>query len=650
MNHRAYSLLEIKGVQEDSRIITGIATTPAPDRVGDVVEPLGVSFKNPMPLLWHHDSRHPVGKVWFDKPTKDGIGFKAQLPHIAEPGALKDRVDTAWGEIKYDLLRGVSIGFRDLEFSRIDTGLRFIKTEVLELSLVSIPANVQATIDTIKSIDAAQRAAPGHATLDGTEGIHLRRRHGIALINAVNGREATTMKRTIAEQISAFEGTRQAKAARMKELMDLAADAGETLSAEASQEYDGLELELKELDAHLVRLRNHEELNKRAVVPAAGQDEHQAASSRGAGGGVRVEVRGRNLPEGIAFTRFVIAKAIGARDMRNPADVAKERWPDMPELEIMLKAPVAVGTTADSVWAGPLAPIMQSASEFVAYLWPRTIIGRIPGLTRVPFRTKVPRQTAVAAVNWVGEGKPKPLGAGAFDTIDLPNYKIAGIVVLTEELIRFSNPSAEALTRDMLANGIVKLMDRDFIDPDKALVANVSPASITNGVTPVIASGTNYAAFVTDLKKIMANFDAATIEGGFVAVMRTGLARSMSLMLNPLGQPQFGDLSEEGGTLQKIPVITSTNVPLSDVSPALGSPISIFRAADIFLADDGGVSIDISREASVEMESAPAAPTAGTIMVSLWQQNMVGIRAERACAWLRARAGSVQVIENANYG
>jgi HK97 family phage prohead protease len=162
MMHRAYSLLEVKQVNEDQRVITGVATTPTPDRVGDIVEPLGVKFKNPLPLLWQHRSDQPVGTVKFDKPTKDGITFTAQLPQIADAGPLKDRVDTAWGEVKAGLVRGVSIGFRDMEYSRIENGgLRFIETEVLELSLVTIPANADATIQTVKSYDSEVLAATG---------------------------------------------------------------------------------------------------------------------------------------------------------------------------------------------------------------------------------------------------------------------------------------------------------------------------------------------------------------------------------------------------------------------------------------------------------------------------------------------------------
>jgi hypothetical protein len=42
--NRAYSILTVKAVEEDQRIIRGMATTPSPDRVGDIVEPLGVKF------------------------------------------------------------------------------------------------------------------------------------------------------------------------------------------------------------------------------------------------------------------------------------------------------------------------------------------------------------------------------------------------------------------------------------------------------------------------------------------------------------------------------------------------------------------------------------------------------------------------------
>lgn len=154
----AYSLLEVKALNEEKREITGVATTPEPDRVGDIVEPLGVKFKNPLPLLWQHDHEKPVGTVKFEKPTKDGIRFVATLPAIAEEGKLKEMVDLAWQAVKAKLVRGVSIGFRPLEYSHLDSGgIRFTESEIYELSLVSVPCNASASIETIKSIATRNR-------------------------------------------------------------------------------------------------------------------------------------------------------------------------------------------------------------------------------------------------------------------------------------------------------------------------------------------------------------------------------------------------------------------------------------------------------------------------------------------------------------
>lgn len=159
MENRAYSLLHVKSVDNDKRIITGIATTPTPDRVGDIVEPLGVKFKNPMPLLWQHRHDSPVGKVKFDKPTAKGITFTAEIAKTDEPGTLKDRLDEAWQSVQLGLVSAVSIGFRALKYDVMsEGGLRFKESEVFELSLVTIPANSQAIIAAVKSLDVGTSA------------------------------------------------------------------------------------------------------------------------------------------------------------------------------------------------------------------------------------------------------------------------------------------------------------------------------------------------------------------------------------------------------------------------------------------------------------------------------------------------------------
>jgi hypothetical protein len=55
--------LEIKSFDEGSHVLRGMATTPGPDRVGDVVEPMGAKFAAEIPLFLYHDSRMQVGTV-----------------------------------------------------------------------------------------------------------------------------------------------------------------------------------------------------------------------------------------------------------------------------------------------------------------------------------------------------------------------------------------------------------------------------------------------------------------------------------------------------------------------------------------------------------------------------------------------------------
>jgi HK97 family phage prohead protease len=180
---RAYSLFEVKAMNDDRRELEGIATTPTPDRMGDIVEPKGAVFNLPIPLVWQHDAGKPVGEVYSAKVTNNGISVKARIVKVDEPGTLKERLDEVWQTIKHKLVKGFSIGFSPLESAQIkDTfSYRFTSWEWLELSLVTIPANSEATIQVVKSIDSELRAASdqrrGIVRLESEDIRRVRRSH-----------------------------------------------------------------------------------------------------------------------------------------------------------------------------------------------------------------------------------------------------------------------------------------------------------------------------------------------------------------------------------------------------------------------------------------------------------------------------------------
>lgn len=656
---RAWAQLVVKAVDVEGRTITGVATTPATDRVGDIVEPLGIKFKNPLPLLLFHDHTRPVGTVKFDRPTASGVTFTAQLvdPENVTSASLKERVAEAWDSLKAKLIRGVSIGFRPMpdgvELIRDKdgnySGLKFTKTEVLELSLVTVPANAEATIQTIKSIDAPHLAAFGEAAASvvarsGVSGLPV-----VALKDARNA-----MKKTIVEQIAGYVATRQAKADRQAEIMDKSAESGLTLDEAETQEYDGLKAEVASIDAHLDRLKDLEETQKKSLAPVAGSTAAAAAASRGGAAMPVIQVKDNLLP-GQEYVRMVICKAAAFVEAQkgnfvSAEAIAKHRYPDNQRIHAVLKAAVPAGTTTDAVFAGPLVYAQNLESEFVEFLRPQTIVGRIPGLRRVPFNIRYTGGTSGGNGYWVGQGKPKPLTSFAFEANTLGYTKLAAISVLTEETVRFASPSSEMLVRESLTAAIIERMDVDFVDPDKAAVANVSPASVTYGLSALSSAGPSADNVRTDIMNIVASFRESNLRGRIVLIMPESLAIGVSMMATSLGINEFPNMTADGGDIRGITVITSQY--LSQFT-GRGNIIVALNPGEIFLADDGQVSVDVSREASIEMSDAPTqngAAGTGTSLVSLWQNNMIALRAERFVNWDKRRDNAVVLMDDVNWG
>lgn len=651
---RAYSVLTVKAVDEDARLIEGIATTPTPDRMGDIVEPEGASYSLPLPLLWQHDHAKPVGTVDFAEASSKGIKFRAKLAKVAEAGALRDRVEEAWQTLKAGLVRGVSIGFNPTEYSFMEEsgGLRFRAWEWLELSLVTVPANAEATISTIKSLDAKARAATGR---DEPKAPKVPAAASGDTVKAKPEKRKMAKKQTLAEQISAFKDTRAEKSARMAEIMEEAE--GSTLDASQAEEFEELEAEIEQIDAHVKRLRSLQKAQAETAKTVDGDSQEKASASRGGDerdvrGVIHARAKAPKAAPGIEFARLAKVKAIAKLDSEPALGVAERMYGAESPVVGLIKAAVVAGSTASGNWASALVGDETSAyADFVSYLRPATIMGKfgvspIPALRSVPFREPLISQTGGGAAYWVGEGKPKPLTAFDFERTTIEPLKIANIAVLTEENIRSSAPSSEMIVRDALRDAIAAGMDTAFIDPANAGSAGVKPASITNGAAAIASTGTDADAIRLDVRALFQKFiDANNPPSSGVWIMSSTNALSLSLMVNALGQREFPNMSMSGGVFEGLPAI---------VSDYAGTTVALVNASDIYEADEGGIAVDMSREASLEMKDSSLTQdaTAGTgvAMVSLWQSNLVGLRAERTINWKRRRSSAVAYLTGVAWG
>jgi HK97 family phage major capsid protein len=471
--------------------------------------------------------------------------------------------------------------------------------------------------------------------------------------------------KTYAEQIAAFEAQRVVKAEAQKAIMDIAAEAGETLDADQQEKFDELQGEIEAIDSHLKRLRLVEKGVAATAKPVKGDDLDGGNASRE--GKVTVKAP-EKLEPGIAFARLVKSLGAAKGDMGRAQRIAAARYGEdsitvgtlksiyehggdslaFAGVEAWEKAAVTSGSVVSGNWASDLVLTEGGAfADFAEYLRPQTIVGKLT-LRKVPFDTALGISTSAGAGYWVGEGKAKPLTSFNFDKTTLTPLKCANIVVLTQELLMRESANAEVMVRDEMRNALVQLIDTAFVDPSNAGTANVKPASVANGAPHAAASGTGDADDIRhDLRSLINEFVVANQQGGeIVLLMRATDALGAGMMVNALGQPEFPNISMGGGSLfPGLNVITSQTVPA-------GTVIAL-QPSEIFLADDGGFKVDVSTEASLEMLDNPTNASAdgtATSMVSMFQTNSVAFLCERIINWKKRRATAVTYLTGALWG
>lgn len=135
----------------DDGSFTAIASTNAVDRHGEIVDNNGWDLKafkkNPV-ILWGHDHNEPaIGvskKTWVEGAGKSAkLKIQPLLHDVTEKArAVKTLVDMG-------VIKTLSVGFRPLESP---DGVTFTKNELLEVSMVNVPANAEAMTLAYKSL------------------------------------------------------------------------------------------------------------------------------------------------------------------------------------------------------------------------------------------------------------------------------------------------------------------------------------------------------------------------------------------------------------------------------------------------------------------------------------------------------------------
>lgn len=159
MDKKTAPVLEIKALK-DSGDFEGYGSTfgGEPDAYGDVIAEGAYAdslaahkAKGTMPkLFWQHISQEPIGK-WLDAKEDDhGLLLKGKLNMDVQRGR------EAHALLKAGDIDGLSIGYRIKEYSvDTDSGVWTLeKLDLIEVSIVSVGANENAVVQSVKAAKA----------------------------------------------------------------------------------------------------------------------------------------------------------------------------------------------------------------------------------------------------------------------------------------------------------------------------------------------------------------------------------------------------------------------------------------------------------------------------------------------------------------
>ena len=411
----------------------------------------------------------------------------------------------------------------------------------------------------------------------------------------------------------------------MQAALSKSAEAGTTPDETTEAEIQAIEKDIAALNVNIERTKKQIAAAEEAAAtatPVAGQTEAQAkATAEGKKEVPRIQVES-NLPKGIGFAQYARAKLAAALEAKKghyiaPVDMAKQLGFGDEVQDLVTKA--TLGTTTDAGFAASLVTENRLVGEFVDMLRAATVFDRLTGFRNVPFNSKIPSQLTGGTASWVGEAAPKPLTNPTYGEVEIKEHKLAAITVYTQELMRRSDPAVDILVRDDLIEASKTLIDNTFLDAGAATA--VRPAGVLNGVTATANTGTTAANYEADLLALVNSFVTANLSlDGAYFIMSETRAAQISLLRDALGRSYFEGMALRGTrTLMGIPVITSQTV---------GDKIILVKTSEILLAQDGGVDVSYSDQATL---------VDGGTTHHLWQENKFAVRVEKFITWAKRR-------------
>jgi HK97 family phage prohead protease/HK97 family phage major capsid protein len=661
-----------------------ILSDETPDRMGDVIASDGWDIahfkKNPI-ALFNHRADFPIGK-WHNLRVEKG----ALRGHLElAPKGTSPRIDEIRALVDAGILQAVSVGFRPIESrarkatdkAMIDfVGEHFTKQELIETSLVSVPANPNA-LAVAKALNISRPTLDLVFAKHGNRDDGVRRRtftakHGDTSRNGKGGTMSALAQRIadLQEQIANKTAALEDHLGKINDanVSDADLNTTNTLNAELTQLRKTHEMLVNAEKAIGQAIDPNDATNggdtrRRALVTTTAITTTAERRERDAGGAVIVPGRKKEWePLDYLVKAGVISYC--AKVWGQMPDVARMRIAQVfPEygteetktvFEWMTRAASAPAMTTVTGWAAEL--VQQVYTDMMALLLPKSVFPRLSakGLTLsfgragkiiMPTRSRTP----TIAGSFVGEGMAIPVRQGAFTAQTFIPKKMAVITTWTREMDEHSIPAIEGVLRQAIQEDTAVAIDTVLLDANAA--TTIRPAGILAGVAATGATaGGGLTALIGDIKALVGALTASTY----------GNIRNPTWLMNPSDvlsaalsmAPNTGifPFKEEigRGTLANLPIIDSATVPVKT--------LVLIDAADFVTMQGDNMRFEMSDQATLHMEdTSPADLVGGSPAVtaspqrSLFQTDSLALRMILPLNWAIRRGGTVAWTQNVTW-
>jgi HK97 family phage prohead protease/HK97 family phage major capsid protein len=667
-DERAAQVVVHKTHAENVNGMEFVLSDETPDRMDDIIMSDGwdlANFKKNPIALFNHKSDFPIGKWRNLRVDKQQLKGYLQLA----PAGTSDRIDEIRRLIEADILKAVSVGFRPIARQSRDAkdvhgfnGSIFTKSELVETSLVAVPANPNALAiaKSLKISPTTLRMVFGeHASNDTVLQRDFRARRGE---HANTQRDASKQQATgehAEAKLKSGKGQPMLLSQRIQEgeksllaLLDqldkhLEGIDDDNPTEEQMLVTEDLSAKIETKQRHLANLKNIEAKN------GAGAEDATALAARRTKEGkapADLVIRRHKKPEPLDyFFRAALVRAKSKVDGHSIDDTRRKIYGDdeatKAVCDIVLKAASAPAETTVTGWAAELVQTIWA--DFMQVLLPLSVFPKLSakglaltfgaaGRIIIPTRSLTPS----IAGSFVGEGQPIPVRQGAFASQTLTPKKMAVITTWTREMDEHSIPAIEGLLRQAIMEDTAIALDTVLLDNNPA--TTIRPPGLRSfqaGLVP--SAATPFANFVADYEALY----------GGLLTLTNGNVRAPTMLLNPIqtlslsmmqppaaAAPLFPFTAMlDTGRLLKADLIESSTVP-----PGMAIMVD---AADFTGAGQEGPRLEISDQATLHMEDTTPADIVGGAspgtpaypVKSMWQTDSLALRLIMFTNWTMRR-------------